>query len=77
MVTFQNEVMGESFQCISCFWFVGRVSTGIACYAFPTGIPSDILMGTFDHRNPYPDDAGIHWREDPGWAKPIESEESE
>ena len=76
MVTFQNQVMGESFQCISCFWFVGRVSTGIACYAFPTGIPSEILMGTFDHRNLYPGDDGILWREDPEWAKPIESEEA-
>jgi hypothetical protein len=48
----------------------------LACYAFPTGIPSEIMEGKFDHRNPYPGDAGISWREDPGWAKPIESEGS-
>ena len=77
MVTFQNEVTGESGQCISCFWYVGRISDGVACYAFPTGIPSEILTGEYDHRQPYPDDAGILWREDPGWARPIESEESE
>jgi hypothetical protein len=76
MGTVKDQIHGESFQCISCFWYVGRISSGIACYAFPTGIPSEIIEGKFDHRNPYPGDAGILWREDPGWARPIESEES-
>ena len=76
MGTVEDQVHGESFQCISCFWYVGRISSGIACYAFPTGIPSEIIEGKFDHHNPYPGDTGILWREDPGWARPIESGES-
>jgi len=48
----------------------------LACYAFPKGIPSDIMEGKFDHRNTYPGDAGILWREDSSWAKPLETEET-
>ena len=77
MTTILEPMFGNSTQCISCFWYVGRISDGVACYAFPTGIPPDIIEGRFDHREPYPDDAGIHWREDPGWAKPFDTEESE
>jgi len=75
MGTVEDQIHGESYQCISCYFYVGRITGGLACYAFPTGIPSEILTGGYDHRNPYPGDAGILWREDPGWAKPIESEE--
>lgn len=75
MGTVEDQIHGESYQCISCYFYVGRITGGLACYAFPTGIPSEILTGGYDHRNPYSGDAGILWREDPGWAKPIESEE--
>ncbi len=77
MVAIPDQIHSDSVQCISCFWYVGRIPSGLACYAFPEGIPSEIMQGKFDHRNRYPDDAGIRWREDPEWAKPIESEESE
>jgi len=76
MGTVEDQIHGESYQCISCYFYVGRITGGLACYAFPTGIPSETLTGGYDHRNPYPGDAGILWREDPGWAKPVESEES-
>ena len=76
MGTVEDQIHGESYQCISCYFYVGRITGGLACYAFPTGIPSETLTGGYDHCNPYPGDAGILWREDPGWAKPIESEES-
>ena len=76
MGTVEDQIHGESYQCISCYFYVGRITGGLACYAFPTGIPSETLTGGYDHRNPYPGDAGILWREDPGWARPIESEES-
>jgi hypothetical protein len=35
------------------------------------------MEGKFDHRNRYPGDAGMMWREDPSWAKPIETGETE
>ena len=31
------------------------------CAAFPEGIPSLILVGGFDHRDPHPDDNGIRF----------------
>ena len=74
MGTVKDRIHGGSFQCISCFWYVGRISSGIACYAFPTGIPLEIIEGKFDHRDLYPGYAGILWHEEPGWARPIEEE---
>ena len=65
MGTVEDQIHGESYQCISCYFYVGRITGGLACYAFPTGIPSETLTGGYDHRNPYPGDAGILWREDP------------
>ncbi|MBC6463348.1 hypothetical protein, partial [Actinomadura sp. HBU206391] len=31
------------------------------CAAFPDGIPTDISLGGFDHRLPYPGDHGVHF----------------
>ena len=57
MVTIKDQIQSDSFQCISCFWYVGRILSDVACYAFPEGIPSEIMEGKFDHRNRYPGDA--------------------
>ena len=50
MGTVHGQVHGESYQCISCYFYVGRIPGGLACYAFPTGIPSEILTGEYDYR---------------------------
>jgi len=33
----------------------------MTCDAFPIGIPSVILTGERDHRQPFPGDKGIRW----------------
>jgi hypothetical protein len=55
--------MSISSQCISCYWYIGDIGTGLACAAFPKGIPSKIFTGEFDHSLPYPGDYGIRWAE--------------
>ena len=59
MVSILDQIHSDSFQCISCYWYIGRIRSGLGCYAFPKGIPSDIMEGKFDHRNTYPGVAGI------------------
>lgn len=34
---------------------------GMACAAFPAGIPEDILRMRVDHRYPYPGDGGVRF----------------
>jgi hypothetical protein len=34
---------------------------GQTCKAFPNGIPSDILTGKFDHKQPYESDNNIQY----------------
>lgn len=36
------------------------------CDAFPKGIPTEIGVDGFDHRNPFPGDNGITWELNPG-----------
>ena len=52
-------------QCNSC---IHRVEYSSKCAAFPKGIPDEILLGDFDHQNPYPGDNGIRF-------EPIKEEE--
>ena len=77
MVTFTGRINIDSDQCVSCFFYIGAISDGLACYAFPAGIPTEIITGEYDHRNRYPGDAGITWREDENWARPIQTEDEE
>lgn len=55
--------MPSSDQCVMCRHF----RLGMACVAFPDGIPDAISDGTFDHTEPYEGDNGIRyepWTED-------------
>jgi hypothetical protein len=48
----------SSPQCHGCRnYHVGTLN----CTAFPNGIPQDILLDRFDHKNPFPGDKGIRW----------------
>ena len=46
-----------TIQCFVC----GRYINKGRCYAFPNGIPEEILTGEFDHSKPYPGDNGIRF----------------
>jgi hypothetical protein len=45
------------------------------CTAFPTGIPTEIWDGRFDHRAPHPGDHGKRWLSDGGTPHPAGAEE--
>lgn len=53
------------FRCLNCRHYIGNLPTsweGHICYAFPDGIPTEILEGDFDHRKPYEGDNGIRFQ---------------
>lgn len=66
----------ESDQCISCKWFIGEPAP-LMCFAYPKGIPPEIMDGTVDHRQPYLNDTGLRWRLDPDYAKILEDLEND
>lgn len=43
--------------CTGCVHYIERRR----CKAFPQGIPDDIIHNRFDHRQPHPQDGGIHF----------------
>ena len=43
-------------QCIYCTRYQGRKGKEAVCEAFPKGIPESILMGDFNHQQPYGDE---------------------
>jgi len=45
-------------QCITCNWY-----KGVGCKAYPLNIPKEITDNQFDHKNPYPGDHGIQYKE--------------
>ena len=49
---------GPAPMCVDCKYYFHR---GLACKAFPDGIPDDILFAEFDHREPHPKDGGIQF----------------
>ena len=54
--------------CLGC---VHRTAPGV-CEAFPDGIPDDITLDGFDHRNPFPGDRGITFKPDPADPELVE-----
>ncbi len=48
-------------QCLSCKHYD---KTSRTCAAFPEGIPSEIILGKFDHTKEYPGDGGIRYEKE-------------
>lgn len=53
-------------QCAICVNYVGVQGQGRVCLAFQGGIPSEILDGEHDHRQPYEGDNGIQFEPEGG-----------
>lgn len=51
--------------CDACKRLRRDYDKGPVCAAFPEGIPEPILVGGFDHRNPFPGDHGVRFVRDP------------
>jgi len=47
------------FKCARFNWD----GLGLVCEAFPDGIPDVIAHGENNHRQPYPGDNGLHFKE--------------
>ena len=43
-------------QCASCR---NHIPYTMACKAFPKGIPTELMSGSWDHREPYEGDNGV------------------
>ena len=53
-------------QCFGCRHFDDTAPRGIfRCDAYPTEIPTPILISEHDHKRPYPGDHGIHFEPKP------------
>lgn len=54
--------------CLACTHLDMDVERGYGenpvCIAFPDGIPDDIWLGGFDHREPHPADQGVRFELD-------------
>lgn len=56
--------IGKQTLCYACKRFQPLGIDGPTCTAFPDGIPTPIIQGGFDHRNPYPGDGGARFVQD-------------
>lgn len=53
-------------QCAFCVHLSSnRVNDKRICNAFPDGIPDEIILGEYDHREEHPEDNGIRFEQDP------------
>lgn len=56
--------------CYSCAHLYLRGSEGMACTAYPDGIPEVIIESVVDHRLPYAGDHGIQFTQRPNAPPP-------
>ncbi len=49
--------------CTHCERFDRATEDRNVCTAFPSGIPSDVLLGVLDHSKPIPGDHGLQFVE--------------
>lgn len=56
--------------CVACQRLRPFRDGRMICAAFTNGIPTPLLEGLADHRQPYPGDRGIRF--EPDWAAPAE-----
>ena len=57
-------MIGPKTLCWACTR-LRKGSDGPTCAAFPEGIPTQIIDGGFDHRQPFPGDGGTRFVKDP------------
>lgn len=58
----------QSQQCLLCRRYEGALT----CEAFPDVIPSAIITGQHDHREPHPGDRGLRFVPDPAMTDAAE-----
>ncbi len=59
-------MMRNRAMCDVCaLWDMNPDTGEMACQAFPAGIPDEIRLGKFDHRQPFPGDNGVLFTPDP------------
>lgn len=54
-------MIGETPICMKCIHYNTNDFNRFSCEAFPSGVPSVIIMSEFDHTKPYEDDNGIQF----------------
>jgi hypothetical protein len=54
-------IMGPTPLCLRCVRFHEDSVEGFTCDAFPKGIPDEIVLGGFNHNNPFPGDNGMRF----------------
>ncbi len=52
-----------------CLYCARRLRSPSGCEAFPLGIPTDVLSGQFDHRQPHDGDGGLTFEEQPDLSR--------
>ncbi len=53
-----DEALKPDIACHRCIY---RLQSGLACVAFPWGIPEEIRSGQLQHTRPYPGDGGFQF----------------